>query len=737
MNNPEVEQPFSTPPINPGVASLADLNDAYQRAVAEQQRHLPEEEAAYRQLAQVRSAYQQAPPQPQLAVHEPAEAFVELSDFLKRTVFRLKHGLGRHKRIVLSGAVFALAIVVYLIVSVILVPQTVRFSFSKLQNCAVSPAFFPSLLDYHTPAAFSVSRSSTISVEKVVIFSSRVCVSPQIGPNSKANYRERQTFRLLGLHISKNLSIATGSYPAVSAINLPSAKAQALPLIQPLQFQLTAADDTFSYAISANNKTTVCTKSNQRLSCNLTPLGLSYGAPYRVSVARQFHQLTVPGSALSLNIQTIIAAGVTQTSIAANTTVYDIPQQITLQTNKPLTHVQGVSLTYQDNGKTVDVPITSSFKGATITITVTKPLPRQTAFNLQIANVTANDQSQFEQAYSLPFTTSGGPAVTANNLPSYGVASGQTITLTFSQALLTSQNASSVVSLQANNMPIAATYSLSGNQIIIQPTADYPVCANITIQLNNTLQSNYGISGNSAYSFTTRSHCYTTFSIGNSVQGRPITGYKFGSGSSMVLYIGAMEGNEQNSSKLLAQWIPDVDANPNKIPSYRTIVIIPTINPDGYAADTRLNADGIDLNRNFPANNWQEQVTEPLGNGAWTNDGGPNPLSEPESQALANYFLANRPRLTLTEHSHGGIVEANDAADSIALGQQYAELADYKAIPTYEIGNFFDYTTTGAFEDWVNDKIGLPVLEVELESATNDEYSRNLPALWAMAQVSQ
>ena len=76
--------------------------------------------------------------------------------------------------------------------------------------------------------------------------------------------------------------------------------------------------------------------------------------------------------------------------------------------------------------------------------------------------------------------------------------------------------------------------------------------------------------------------------------------------------------------------------------------------------------------------------------------------------------------MTLTMHSHGAIVEANDAGDSIALGNQYADLANYRAIPTFAIGNFFDYTTTGAFEDWANDKLGLPVLEVELESATAD-----------------
>jgi protein MpaA len=306
----------------------------------------------------------------------------------------------------------------------------------------------------------------------------------------------------------------------------------------------------------------------------------------------------------------------------------------------------------------------------------------------------------------------------------------------FDQALGSSQDPTQFASLLVNGVKQPATISLSGKQLIITPSASFPVCGTVTVQLTAAAQNAYGVSGDSAWSYASRAHCYTTYSIGTSVKGRPITAYQFGSGPSMVLYIAAMEGNEQNSAEQLQQWIPELDANPGKIPSYRTIVVIPQINPDGFAADTRVNADGIDLNRNFPANNWQTEVTEPLANTVWTSDGGPYPLSEPESQALANFYQAHRPRLTITMHSHGGIVEANDAGDSIALGAQYAALADYRAIPTSAIGNFFDYTTTGAFEDWANDKLGLPVLEVEIQSPTATEYTRNVPALWAMAEVS-
>jgi len=627
-----------------------------------------------------------------------------------------------------------LALVVFiLVVYMLFVPQSIRYAFADRQNCVVSPAVFPSVFKTDSGGTFKLSREPAVSIGHTALFSYRLCATPSRGPLASTKYASRQWVSLAGWHLGKSIKVVTGGYPVAFAGSLGT---KAIPLQKPLTFKLSLSDATFNYEVAANGQTSPCIKQKTELSCDLAPLKLGYAANYQASLVRVFHGQPA-GTVLSKNVQTITATAISQTSINAGTTVYTQPQQITISADKTITQLGTVSLTTKNaSGGVTNIPITTSFKGQTVTVNITSPLPRKTALDLHISDLTASDDSSLEQPYDLAFTTSGGPKVNGDNIPSYGLASGQTMVVSFDQPLNAGQDPNQFASLLVNGAKQPATISLSGQQLIIKPANGFPVCASVSVQISGAAQNAYQVAGDSAWTYTSRSHCYTTYSIGTSVKGRPITAYQFGSGPSLVLYIAAMEGNEQNSAELLQQWIPNIDANPGKIPAGRTLVIIPQINPDGFAADTRLNAASIDLNRNFPASNWQTQVTEPLANTVVTDDGGPSPLSAPESKALADFYAASRPRLTLTMHSHGGIVEANDAGDSIAQGQKYALLASYKAIPTSAIGNFFNYSTTGAFEDWANDKLGLPVLEVELQSPTAPEYSRNLSALWAMAQVS-
>lgn len=638
--------------------------------------------------------------------------------------YRLMIGLISGITLLAGGLVF----VVYML----FLPQSIHYAFANQQSCVGSPVVFPNTFKTDAKSTFTLSRKPTISIGHKPIFSYRLCATPKNTPSQRTTSVNHQWISVNGLHIGKSIKVITPGYPAVYA---PNFGVKAVPVDKPLTFKLNSNDATFNYAIAANGQTSTCSKQKTELSCSLTPLKLAYSASYKASLVRMFNG-QIAGNITSKTLQTITATAITQTSINPGSTVYDKPQQVTIQTDKDITGLDKVSLTTKKpDGSVVTVAATASFSGRIITVNIAEQLPRKTVFTLHIDNLTASDNSRLEHPYDLSFTTSGGPKVTTVNMPSTGVVSGQTATISFDQALLASQDPQQIVSLLVNGVKQTATITLKSNKIVITPKDAFPVCARITVQLNATAQNAYGVSGDSAWSFGSRARCYTTYSIGTSVLGRSIVAYQFGSGPNMVLYIGAMHGNEQNSMVILQKWIAELDANPDSIPSGRTIVVIPNTNPDGVASNTRLNASGIDLNRNFPSDNWQTNVTEPGGGGAMTTAGGPSSLSEPESKALANFVQAKQPRLLLTYHSYAGVVEANEAGDSVALAATYAAKAGYIAIPTSSIGNTFDYSTTGALEDWMKDDLGLPAFVIELQSPTADEFTRNRAAMWAMAKI--
>jgi N-acetylmuramoyl-L-alanine amidase len=125
--------------------------------------------------------------------------------------------------------------------------------------------------------------------------------------------------------------------------------------------------------------------------------------------------------------------------------------------------------------------------------------------------------------------------------------------------------------------------------------------------------------------------------IGRSEQGRPIRAMRVGSARARVklLVVGVVHGNEQAGRAVVAR------LRHTHPPRGTAIWLVDDANPDGSAAGERHNANGVDLNRNFPYR-WQPQ------DGVY--ESGPGPASEAETQTMQRFIARERPRVTLWYH---------------------------------------------------------------------------------------
>ena len=159
--------------------------------------------------------------------------------------------------------------------------------------------------------------------------------------------------------------------------------------------------------------------------------------------------------------------------------------------------------------------------------------------------------------------------------------------------------------------------------------------------------------------------------LGHSVQGRRIVAIELGASNARtaVLVVGCIHGNEP-AGIAIAGALERV-----RPPQGVALWIVPDLNPDGVAANTRHNADDVDLNRNFPAG-WRPQT------GIY--DSGARPLSEPESQIAYRLILRIRPRVTIWFHQHLDVVDSSTG--DITLLRRFAAVAGERLQPLTRYG---------------------------------------------------
>jgi len=189
--------------------------------------------------------------------------------------------------------------------------------------------------------------------------------------------------------------------------------------------------------------------------------------------------------------------------------------------------------------------------------------------------------------------------------------------------------------------------------------------------------------------------------LGKSVEGRAIRMHVFGERGPVVLFFGGIHGDEP-ASQHVALCLVDYLLLHEELYTRRRVAVIPTLNPDGILRRTRVNANGVDCNRNFPTQGWREGKRNKF-------YGGPEAASEPETRALMRAVDALKPLRVVSIHVAVGI------AHCIEFDGPISELAyAMAALNGYPIKEEMGYPTPGCFGFWVSQKRDTPEITLEL-----------------------
>ena len=184
-----------------------------------------------------------------------------------------------------------------------------------------------------------------------------------------------------------------------------------------------------------------------------------------------------------------------------------------------------------------------------------------------------------------------------------------------------------------------------------------------------------------------------------------------------VLVLGGIHGDELSSSSLAFHWIALASSTPGGM-DWR---FVPALNPDGLMQKqpTRVNARGVDLNRNFPTPRWAQEAPQ-----YWVKQTERDPrrfpgkaaLSEPETRFVQQTMEKWKPDLIVSVHAPYGVLDY-----------------DGPRVPPQRLGRLF-LDRVGVFPGslgyYGGVQKGVPVVTIELASSTSAPNEAETRQMW-------
>lgn len=179
-----------------------------------------------------------------------------------------------------------------------------------------------------------------------------------------------------------------------------------------------------------------------------------------------------------------------------------------------------------------------------------------------------------------------------------------------------------------------------------------------------------------------------------------------GKGQKNVLILSCMHGDEPQGKYISLRLLAYFEENYSQLRD-KKLIFVPLVNPDGVYLNKRCNANGVDINRNFPTSNWTLSESKNMF------FSGTSPNSEPETQSLVKIINQEKPMLIIALHQPYKIINYDGPA------QKYAEeLAKYNK---YKVVSDIGYPTPGSLGTYAGVENNIPTITLELPESEPDE----------------
>jgi protein MpaA len=229
--------------------------------------------------------------------------------------------------------------------------------------------------------------------------------------------------------------------------------------------------------------------------------------------------------------------------------------------------------------------------------------------------------------------------------------------------------------------------------------------------------------------------------FGKSVQGRDLLYFDLGTttSSKLTLIQCGIHGDELPALPMCLNLLNEIQSGKRKVREKTRLIVQPLINPDGMfaATPTRQNANGVDINRNFPTEDWKKEATT-----SWEKRDkkdkrkfpGAASNSEPETQAIVKFIDEFKPQKIISIHTPLGFLDLDSHGSKVQQRRaKYLAINMSKNSGNYKFIRFGFYP--GSLGNYAGRHKQIPVYTLELphgdSAPTIDNYwNRFRVALW-------